>query len=221
MPTASVIVVTASNPSGIAAMASEMPISTMYSSSMPRSQPVTTMTAHNTSTMTSSARLSCASLPSNGVALSATSSMRAPMRPISVAGPVAVTTAVPRPSVTAVPRYTMLSRSPIGAFGSETGSVAFETATDSPVSAASSTCSVACSISRASAGTRSPAASNTRSPTTRSAAGISSCAPSRRTRAMETACLRRLSRAFAAFHSVRNPMRALSRITTRIAMASM
>ncbi len=57
-----------------------------------------------------------------------------------------------------------------------------ETGTDSPVSAASATCSWAASISRASAPTASPAASSSRSPGTSSRAAMACSWPSRSTR---------------------------------------
>ena len=95
---------------------------------------------------------------------------------ISVAIPVAVTTALPR--VTAVPLKTMFTRSPRPA-GPARGATSFSTASLSPVSDASASVSEAASSSRASALTRPPSARSRMSPGTRSAVAIRSSRPSR------------------------------------------
>ena len=79
--------------------------------------------------------------------------------------PVAVTTARPRPRVTAVPLKTMLRRSPSAAVP-PSAATSLSTASLSPVSEASATISEAASTSRASALTASPSASSRMSPGT-------------------------------------------------------
>jgi hypothetical protein len=59
------------------------------------------------------------------------------LRPVSVALPVATTTAVARPAATAVPSYSIEHRSAIARAG--TGAVVLSTGKDSPVSDDSST----------------------------------------------------------------------------------
>ncbi len=106
--------------------------------------------------------------------------------PISVAMPVAVTTALPRPRVTAVPLKTMFTRSPSPA-GPSSAATSFSTASLSPVSDASATVSEATSTRRASALTASPSASSSTSPGTTSAVATRSSRPSRRTVAVTAA----------------------------------
>ena len=84
MPIASVIVATAGRPSGTAAMASEMPISSMSRKAWPRRKPATTITAQRASTTPTRAWPSWASFRSRGVSRSPASSIRAPILPISV-----------------------------------------------------------------------------------------------------------------------------------------
>ena len=84
MPIASVIVATAGRPSGTAAMASEMPISSMSRKAWPRRKPATTITAQRASTTTTRAWPSWASFRSRGVSRVPASSIRAPILPISV-----------------------------------------------------------------------------------------------------------------------------------------
>ena len=90
------------------------------------------------------------------------------MRPISVAMPVAVTSASIRPRVTTVFMKTMLRRSPSGESTATIASATLATACDSPVRAASATSALWAASTRPSAGTRSPASSSTRSPGTSS-----------------------------------------------------
>ena len=131
--------------------------------------------------MPTRARPSRSSFCSSGVSRLPASSIMTPIWPTSVRMPVAVTSSRPRPSVTVVPMKAMQDRSPSGASGSGTGSGLLLTACDSPVRAASSTCSRTASMMRPSAGTRMPAERITRSPGTSSAAGIWRSTPSRTT----------------------------------------
>ena len=116
IPRARVMVVTASSPSGTAAMASEMPTSSMYRNGWPRSQPARTITRPSARTTPTSTRPSWASFRSSGVSRSPASSMRVPIFPTSLRMPVAVTIIRPRPSVTVVPMKSMFRRSATGAF---------------------------------------------------------------------------------------------------------
>ena len=93
-----------------------------------------------------------------------------------------------------------------------TGASFFSAGTDSPVSAASSTCRFFTASRRMSAGTLSPAASWTTSPGTRSAAGTVSTRPSRVTVAFCGTMSDRASMAWPALYSWIKPMMAL--ITT-------
>ena len=87
--------------------------------------------------------------------------------PISVSAAVAVTTPVPLPFCTVVAAKAMFKRSPIASASPPFNtSVFLLTATDSPVSRASSTDNSITSISRKSAGTLNPYSNNTTSPGT-------------------------------------------------------
>ncbi len=109
----------------------------------------------------------------------------------------------------------MDSRSPIGA-SSATGSTRLSTGTDSPVSAASSTCRLRERSSRTSAGRLSPEASSTTSPGTSSAASTSCCLPSRSTTACGASRWRIACSAASALPSWTKPISALR--TTTAAM---
>ena len=122
---------------------------------------------------------------SSGVGSSLTALSNFAMAPISVAMPVAVTTAKPVPCATAVPLNTMFNRSP-SATASGSGSAFFRTASLSPVRGASSTRSDAACVNRASAPTASPSASTSRSPTTSSALLMCSRWPPRMTEDLAT-----------------------------------
>ena len=114
--------------------------------------------------------------------------------------------------------YTMSVRSPSGVSVPATASVDLVTGKLSPVSADSSTSSVAAVSSRPSAGTMSPAPIATISPGTSRPAGISVSWPSRRTLAVTITIFCRAATAAAAFPSSRRPMTALnsvSRISSR------
>ena len=101
--------------------------------------------------------------------------------PISVCMPVAVTTIVAVPRVTAVFWNSMFERSPSATSGPASTPASLATGALSPVSAASCVSSVAERTMRPSAGTMSPASTATMSPGTRSTAGTSATEPSRTT----------------------------------------
>ena len=134
--------------------------------------------------------------------LTACSSFSMPeIRPTSVVIPVAVMTNSPAPRVTLVFMYTMSERSPSGVPAPATGSVPLATGRLSPVSADSSTSSVAAFSSRPSAGTISPASIATMSPGTSRSAGISASWPSRLTLALMITIFCRAETAAVAFPS--------------------
>ncbi len=143
----------------------------------------------------------------------------APIRPTSVAGPVATATPMPRPAATSVPEKAIEDRSPIAAAGG-TGSTDLAAAADSPVSTASSALRPQASISRRSAGTRSPGSSRTMSPGTTSAAGSCRRTPPRRTEASTCSIRRTVEIAFSARPSCQTPTAAFSTTTARITAAS-
>jgi hypothetical protein len=99
----------------------------------------------------------------------------APIRPNSVRGPVAETIARACPFTTSVPEYARPLRSASSAPGH------FSTGSDSPVSSDSSTMKSLTATSWASAGTRSPSASSSRSPRTTAAPAMRCATPSRTT----------------------------------------
>ena len=155
----------------------------------------------------------------NGVGASAVASSNSAMRPISVSMPVAVTTARPVPCAIAVPLNTIFKRSPnAAACANVAGSLS--TATLSPVSEASCTCSAAASNRRASAPTASPSASTNTSPRTNSALGTCFTAPSRNT--LEFASVMRASAAtaFCALASSAYPRPPLSKTMAAMTIAS-
>ena len=151
----------------------------------------------------------------SGVRCSLVSSSRRATVPISVAMPVAVTMAVPRPRLTAVPLNTMFTRSPMQAAPS-IASMPLSTASLSPVSDASATVSDATSVSLASALTASPSPSRSTSPTTTSVVATCFSTPSRITRAFGAAICWSAATACSALASCTKPSAAF-----RITMVTM
>ncbi len=141
------------------------------------------------------------------------------MRPNSVAMPVATATPRARPLRTDVPIQAIDVRSLSDAVAA-TPSVPFRTALDSPVSADSSTRSSRTPSRRRSAGTRSPASSNTRSPATTPGVSIVCSRPSRSTRQRGVSSRRSASIARSARHSCANPSNPFSNRIAPIAAAS-
>jgi len=101
-----------------------------------------------------------------------------------------------------------------------TGSIDLATGIDSPVSAASATCSDALSVRRQSAPTMSPSANSTRSPGTSPVLGTDSTRPSRTTRTWLAVRSRSASTARCALRSCQNPSSALAMTIAAITMAS-
>ena len=106
------------------------------------------------------------------------------IRPTWVSPPVPVTIMTALPCVTGVCMNAMLVWSPGPSSSASRVAASLDAGTLSPVSAASSICSELAETMRPSAGTWSPAASNTTSPTTSCEASTRVSDPSRRTRAV-------------------------------------
>ncbi len=103
MPLASAIVATMGKPSGIAATASAIPVSTIKYNSFPAQIPDPTTNAAISNVTTINLYPSLSSRSSSGVCSSSASSTSDEMAPSSVSNPVVVTTASPAPRVIAVP----------------------------------------------------------------------------------------------------------------------
>ena len=134
--------------------------------------------------------------------------------PSSVPAPVAVTTIVPLPCVTGVFMKAMLVWSPGPSSPPDNVSASLAAGTLSPVSADSSICRALAVMMRPSAGTSSPAARRTMSPTTTCSAGISDSDPSRRTRAVAFIIDLSAFIALSALPSCRRPTTALSTVSS-------
>ncbi len=219
-PTASEIVTTAGSASGTTATASAMPKMTSSTTFSPRARPSATMNAMMQTAASASMWPILSRFFCSGVGPDFTVPSRPAIVPNSVFMPVSATTAVPRPCVTDVPANTMFFLSPTGRFSSFRTPVVFDTGTDSPVRGDSSTFSCIAVITRASAGTLSPASSSTMSPGTNSSAGMSRSSPSRSTVATgaESFCSNSIARS--ARYSCTKPSSAEKRTITPMLIAS-
>ena len=201
VPQARMVVTTVGSPTGIAAMAKATAALKTAMNVSPRAR---FSAIDATSAMPAITRICPVSRSIwrvSGVLTSCSSASIPEMWPTSVAIPVAVTTNSPAPRVTLVFMYTMSVRSPSGVPAPATGSVPLATGRLSPVSADSSTSSVAAFSSRPSAGTISPASIATMSPGTSCPAGISASWPSRLTLALMITIFCRAETAAVAFPS--------------------
>lgn len=115
----------------------------------------------------------------------------------------------------------MFRRSATASFGVEISSHRFVTAADSPVRAASSTARFTATLTRQSAGTRSPARRTTTSPGTTSRASMLRSAPSRITCARGAAIRRSASSARSARYSCTKPSSTANRTIAAMTIASM
>jgi hypothetical protein len=215
---------TAGSPSGTAATARETPISSTETRSEASSTlAVTRMEPTTTAAMRTTATPSALPMRSisrwSGVRSASVVPSRRAILPISVAMPVAVTTARPRPRVIAVPSKIMFSRSPRAA-GSSIRAGSLRTASLSPVSDASATRRDAALTRRASALTASPSAARRRSPGTTSAAGIRSSRPPRITPAVAAARRWSAATACSARASCTYPSTAFRRTIAAMTIAS-
>mmetsp|Transcript_41040 Transcript_41040/g.122536 ORF Transcript_41040/g.122536 Transcript_41040/m.122536 type:complete len:344 (+) Transcript_41040:1160-2191(+) len=139
--------------------------------------------------------------------------------PISASSPVATTTPMPWPADTVVALKSMHLRSP-RPDASWTALRFLEIGTDSPVSIASSTCRLVTSITRMSAGMRSPDLTMTMSPGTSSSAGTVKRLPPRTTLADAESMALMASAAFSALPSWSRPMEMLMTTTARMSAIS-
>ena len=187
IPRASVIVVMAGSPSGMAATARLT--ASRRSSFHVRSPLIIPRTKRRPDSARHAQRIflpNVSSFSSSGVFCCPALWMSVESLPISVRGPVATTTAVARPRTRLVDRKTMLVWSPIGASSWTAARASLFTGIDSPVSADSSTATFDVTRRRASAGTASPASSSRMSPSTSSVAGSFTSLSPRRTLASGT-----------------------------------
>ena len=183
-PRERIICVTVGSASGIAAMASETALMNSTSHATPRLRPNANITTIVRPAAAAIHRLSVfSSLVSGDFSATVVESM-AEILPSSVSAPTPVTTMVPLPCVTGVFMNAMFDCSPGPRPVASRVPASLSAGTLSPVSADSSICSALAAMIRPSAGTWSPAATRTTSPTTSCSAGISASAPSRRTRAV-------------------------------------
>ena len=139
--------------------------------------------------------------------------------PTSVLPPTLVTIITALPWVTGVCMNAMLVWSPAPRSPSGRVAASLPAGTLSPVRADSSICNELEEMIRPSAGTSSPAASNTTSPTTSCSAGISASAPSRRTRAVASIIDLSAFIALSALPSWRRPVTALIKLSRNSTIA--
>ena len=136
-PSASVIVMIAGRPSGIAATARPTAARNMSAALYSRtSRPKAKVSPASPRMIRVSLRAKPAIWRRSGVSSVSTSASSVPTLPISVASPVATTMPLPSPLTTNVPACAIELRSPSGA-SAGTGATPLPTGTDSPVSAAS------------------------------------------------------------------------------------
>ena len=197
MPTASTIVTTAGNPSGMAETAAATANSRISVAGMPRYRPTVTSRTHTLNTTTIIVLPRRAMPFWRGVGSGTTCLMASAILPISVCIPVWVTTAVARPYVTVVPICSMFFRSAT-ATSPASVSVCLSTGMDSPVKSDSFTARLEAFNRRASAGTLSPASIARMSPGTISSAGTWATSSLRRTLALGAASFIRASMAASA-----------------------
>ncbi len=217
---ASITVMIAGSPSGIAEAVRATAIMNISPGGWPRQSVPSTKVPATISRMTAASQRPKRSIcRSKGVDMACTWVSIRLIRPSSVSAPVATTRPLAWPYTTRVPDQAMPLRSPSGASGS-TASVVFSMGSDSPVSAASSTRRLRTSSRRRSAGTLSPEASSTISPGTSSPASTSTRLPSRRTVARADSSLRMLSSADAALPSWMKPITALTSTAAKITAVS-
>ena len=212
LPSDRIVCDTVGSASGMAAMASETALVNNASQAWPRARPSANITItvrpaadaiHSVSRLSSRSRGDCS------VAVAASIPE---IFPSSVPAPVAVTIIVALPWI-GVFMNAMFVWSP--GFRSSPDSVCASLAagTLSPVSADSSICRALAAMIRPSAGTSSPAAMSTTSPTTTWSAGICASAPSRRTRAVAFIIDLSAFMALSALPSWRRPITALSTVS--------
>ena len=198
--------------SGIAAIASATALVNTTVEDRPRCAPSTNMITIVTPAAAAIHSVNVLSCLVSGVSSRVVVASIPAIFPTCVSAPVAVTIITPLPCVIGVCMNAMSVCSP-GARSWPSGtSTPLEAGTLSPVKAASSICKALAEMIRPSAGTSSPAASRTMSPTTTSSAGMSASDPSRRTRAVALTIAWSAFIALCAFPSWRRPTTALSTV---------
>ena len=178
---------TTGNSSGSSAMASVRPARAAATSSPCRAKCSSATPMHAASAKTAMRRTRRDVSRSRKVLPASTVASDAPMRPNSERAPVATTSPVAVPRTTSVPAYACRSR--------PSPSTCLSAGTDSPVSSDSSTRRPCASTSIASAATRSPSRSRSRSPRTTSRPAMRCSIPSRITSARGLERSRRASSA--------------------------
>ena len=219
-PIESTMVTMAGKPSGMAETARDTAVMNIVMISIFSTTPTTKIIAQAMRAVTPRILPSCASFCCRGVAVSFSPLKRFAILPISVFMPVLVTTAVAVPYVTEQPENTMFFLSPSGAFSPTSASASFSEGTDSPVNADSSDFKFTLLISRASAGTKSPASRRMTSPGTSSLAFTSFSVPPRRTRAWGADMFFSASSAFSALLSCATPITAFRMTMSNISAGS-
>ncbi len=213
-PTDRIVVTTAGRASGMEPTARATPMPKRTVNDSPWASPMMRMAMNANRAAPMMKTVSRSTCLVRGVFSTFCPASRCAMCPTSEPIPVVVTRISPWPRVTLVFMKAMHVRSPIATSVSPSGSVVFSTATLSPVRAPSSIWSVAATITRPSAGTRSPASTRTMSPGTISVAGISTTEPSRRTLATDSSIAPRAAAAAWALPSWWYPNQALNRVSS-------
>src|SRR4051794_30185924 len=215
LPRDRITCVTVGSASGIAAIASETALTKSASHPTPRPRPRTNITNIVTPAAEAIHTLSRLSSRVSGDCSRTVDDSIPEIRPSSVSLPVPVTIAVPLPCVTGEFMNAMLVWSPGPRSSPERVVAPLLAGVLSPVRADSSICSALAATIRTSAGTWSPAASVTMSPTTTSRASISDSTPSRCTLAVAFIIDLSAFMALSALPSCRRPTTALSRVSRR------
>ena len=183
-PMERIICATVGRASGMAAMASEIAAVNRSSQARPRARPSANITIIVRPAAAAIHRVSRFISVVSGDSSRAVAESIPEIFPTSVPAPVPVTIIVPLPCVTGVFMNAMFTWSPGPSSPAGSVSVPLAAGVLSPVSADSSICKALAAMMRPSAGTSSPAAISTTSPTTTCSAGITDSDPSRRTRAV-------------------------------------
>ena len=151
-PIANTIVDTATNPSGIAATASDTAVINMCIGSFPCNSPITNINAHIANAAYPSVFPNLFNFCCNGVSCFSVAFIIPAIFPTSVVIPVSTTIPFPLPYVTKLDENSIFNLSPIPISFSSMTSDIFSTGTDSPVSEASCDFKLTASIILKSAG---------------------------------------------------------------------
>jgi hypothetical protein len=213
-PSDRIIWVTVGSASGTAAIARVTALTNSTSHASPRVRPSANITTIVSPAAVAIHRVSRSSSAVSGVRSRAVLDSIDEILPSSVSAPVAVTIIAPLPWVTGVFMKAMSVWSPGPSPSPARTRASLPDGELSPVSADSSICRALAATMRPSAGTWSPAARTTTSPTTSSSAGISAVSPSRRTVAVAFISDFSAFIALSALPSWRRPITAFSTVST-------